>query len=152
MKYILYVIIAIFFAWVFFPSGKLMTYEYNGVTITRIDYDADIYFYYGKHNKNNLPSSYIKVHYSGFNSLVGAYLIFEKNKTVNLIGCYGLFESNEINSNSKLQLLDDGGNEYSFDYKKIKKNSNAIYLSHAYEFEKEVNLRNNSKVKAIYPY
>lgn len=132
-------------------NNEAIKYEYNGVTITRIDRDADVYFYYGN-DINNLPKSYIKANYSGFNNGMGAYLVFENNKKVQLIRCVGLFKSIESDTNSKLQLVDHSSlNIFDFE-KKIKNNyENVISLSNVIELEKEENIKNRSKVKATYP-
>ena len=61
---------------------KVIHYEYNGVTVTRInDYPKDT-FYYGRHNAESeaLPNSYVASAFSGFDGGMGAYLIFKENK------------------------------------------------------------------------
>lgn len=49
-----------------FSTREKIVYEYNGIVITRIYKNAEGYFYYGKHEINDLPNSYIKVQYAGF--------------------------------------------------------------------------------------
>ena len=151
MKYPIIIILVIsILAMSCFFKKEIIVYEYNGVVITRIDKNAESYFYYGKYELNNLPNSFIKAKYSGLDGLMGAYLLFEKNENVKLIRCYGLFSSEGNYANSKLQLIESDDVMQQFDYKKIKKNKNVIYLSDGIKYEKEENFKNHSNVNATY--
>lgn len=134
-----------------FSTKEKIVYEYNGIVITRIYKNAESYFYYGKHEINDLPNSYIKAEYAGFDGLMGALLLFEKNGNVKFIGCYGLFTTTGINSNSKLQLIEDHNvMQPLFDFEKLVKNKNVIYLSDVIQYEKKENVKNHSNVNATY--
>ena len=124
-------------------------YEYNGVTITRIDIGNEIYFYYGKYSyKDKIPSTYIMATYSGFNSEMGAYIDFLPNKNVNIIRMYGSFD--KIGKDSLLSLRELNSTEYWIE--NIKGNyNNVIELMDITKLEKERNISNHSKVKATYP-
>ena len=79
-------------------------YEYNGVTITRIDKGNELYFYYGKYNKNEkTPSSYIKATYHGFDGEVSGYLKFLQNRKVELVEIDGYLD--KIGNDSNFYLI-----------------------------------------------
>lgn len=69
-------------------------YEYNGVTVTRIDRGNKIYFLYGFYDdkEKSLPESFIKAVDSGWDGCVDAYLIFQTNQKVEIRSVEGWFE------------------------------------------------------------
>ena len=127
-------------------------FEYNGVTVTRIDKGNQIYLYYGKCDEKLTPcsQSYIMAEYSGFNSGMQAYLIFQDNSEVNIVDVIAFFK--EIGGNSNLSLFEFEHNyEATIWIDGIQQNfNNTIELSDIIDYEKERNLKNHSKVKAVY--
>lgn len=131
-------------------NENIIYYEYEGVTITRLDRDNQIYFYYGKFENGVYPQSYIKAEYSGFNSGMHAYLTFLPNKKVDVIDVMAYFEKigNEPNFNIIeveneifIPWLDSLYGNY----------NNTVEVLDIIDTEQERNKRNNSKVKATYP-
>jgi len=132
--------------------SEVIIYEYKGVAITRVEKNADIYFYYGNHINHDFPNSFIKAHYSGFNSGMNAYIIFENNKKIKLIPINGFFETVGVDKNSKLKLDDRGIHLFEFEKTIKNKYDNVISISNLLVPEKEDNFKNHSNVKATYPY
>lgn len=121
-------------------------YEYNGTIITRINKNNETYFYHGKYQ----DSSFIKSEYRGFNSGMGAYLIFKPKGIVELVQKYSLFE--KFGSDSSLVLIEYENIQFINWADSIRGNyDNVIEVSDIINIEKERNLQNNSKVKATYP-
>jgi len=125
-------------------------YEYNGIVVTRIDKGNKVYFYHGKYSTENLPeSSYVKAEYSGFNSGMGAYIVFNPNKKVEIIRLYDSFES--VGVYSFFSLIEYDNIEFIDWEDGIQGNyNNIIYVSDIVETEIERNKQNNSLVKGIY--
>lgn len=127
-------------------------YKYKNTTISRLDKDNHIFFYYGKvEDINNLPKSYIEATYSGFDGGMGSFLIFKEDKKVEIIRMYGLFS--RIGKNNPLTLNDTIKNIEFIEWKdKIDRNyNNVIELSDILKTEQIINKKNISQVKAIYP-
>jgi hypothetical protein len=128
-------------------------YEYNGVTVTRIDGDGESYFYYGKCGNNNItcPDEYIKAEYYGFDGVMEAYLVFQEDKRVKLIRVADHFEKK--GNDSSLFLFDyRAGYKLSIMLDSIKGNyDNVAKVFYAISTEKRVNTENNSNVVATYP-
>lgn len=152
MKKYLYVLLSIILVLTSCQSDRIVYYQFNGVTLTRIDRGNEIFFYYGKW----MPSrkldneSCIKAWYSGFNSGMGAYVIFKIDKSIEIRRIYDSFE--KVGSNPHLQLID-----YIENYKFIEwrdsirgKFNNVVYISDIIEKERDENIRNRSKVKVVY--
>jgi len=146
-------IIVMLFALSSCSNDEPIYYEYNGVTVTRIDGDGESYFYYGKcgDNKIKCPDDYIKAEYFGFDGVMHAYLVFQKNKKVKLIRVADHFE--KVGNDSSLFLFD-----YRAGYKlgsmldSIKGNyDNVAKVYYSTSSEMEVNTENNSNVVATYP-
>jgi len=132
-------------------SSKVTYYEYKGTTVTRVDHDGEILFYYGKCSENS-ECPYVKAQYHGFNSGVDALLLFREDGAVEVIPCgMGYFiESNKKNK----KIIFKRYNNYVLDslVKSYNGNfDNLIRISNVIALEKEVNLDNKSKVKAEYP-
>ena len=132
--------------------NEAIYYEYNGITITRIDRGNQIYFYFGKCNeeKNSCPESYIKAEYSGLNSGMGGYIIFTSDGKAELVRVYDSFE--KIGADSLLSLKEYDNIEFINWTDSIKGNyNNVIEVSDIIKLEKEKNLKNHSNVKVTYP-
>lgn len=130
---------------------EIIYYEFNGVTITRINDGNRIYFYHGKCGKDESCSkSYIKAEYSGLNSGMGAYLIFQPSTKVEIIKMHDSFE--KVGNTSSLTFKEYDNIEFIPWQDSIKgKFENVIYVSDVIETEKDLNSKNRSKVKAVYP-
>ena len=131
---------------------EVIYYEYNGITITRIDRGNQIYFYYGKCNEDrkSCSKSYIKAEYSGLNSGMGGYIVFTSDGKAELIRVYDSFE--KVGSDSLLSLKEYNNIEFINWTDSIKGNyNNVIEVCDILKLEKEKNFKNRSKVKAIYP-
>ncbi|MCD8413256.1 hypothetical protein [Tenacibaculum finnmarkense] len=130
---------------------KLIYYSYKDVTITRVDFENEIYFYYGKFENNNLPSQFVKATFSGFDGGMGAYLIFEENdKSTEIIPVYDSFIKKGV---SDKFILNEGMDNIEFNEWREKINgkfNNIVQLSNIIDSEKKWNLENNSKVNVIY--
>lgn len=151
MKKVLIAILAIFIISCS-QKGYFIYYSYNNVTITRLDKDNNIFFYYGKFDKiDSLPKSYIKATYSGFDGGIGGFLIFKENKSIEIIRVYDSFS--KIGEDKHLILNDTIENIDFIDWNNsINGNYNNVYqISNILKKEVEWNKENNSKVKAIYP-
>jgi hypothetical protein len=154
------IIFLIYLAWNFwgFSEDKIIKYEYNGITITRVDKGekAVTYFYYGNFN-DTFPNSYLKAEYPGFNGILRATIIFHPNKTVQIERIAGIFYDDKIDTVNKNLYLADSDVLYRDSLrKKIEDGTlNAIEvidgLSDNYNTEKIINARKKTKVKVIYP-
>jgi len=134
-------------------SEKRITYyDYNGEFVTRIDNDAESFFYYGKYEDgNNLPTSYVKSTFSGLNSGMDAYLIFKPN----LVEVYYSMEYFEnIGSIGNIRVINNPTSNtfnYNFDDSVRGKYNNVCRISDGLKREQELNSKNFSKVKVTYP-
>jgi hypothetical protein len=133
-------------------ENKVIIYEFNNVFVTRIDEGTESRFYYGKYeNGKNLPAFFVKSTFSGFNSGMDAYLIFKPNKveiyyTMDYFMNVGRADSIKVINNPKASTFN-----YSFEDKINGKYDSVCRVSNILSREKELNLNNNSKVKATYP-
>ncbi|MEK6482618.1 hypothetical protein WJR50_34140 [Catalinimonas sp. 4WD22] len=131
---------------------KFIYYEFDGVTITRIDEEAESYFYYGRCDDiQHCPDKFIWAEYHGLDGVMGGYLVFQKNRQVKFIRMYDHFE--EIGGNSPLYLFQFSENIRFINWQdSIKGNyNNIIRIADVLNLEKTLNNRNNSRVKATYP-
>lgn len=138
---------------IFFCScneNRVIIYEFNNVFVTRIDEGTESRFYYGKYeNGKNLPSSFVKSTFSGFNSGMDAYLIFKPNN-VKIYHSMGYFE-NIGNTDSIKEIDNTEASTFYYNEDKVSgKYDSVCRVSDILSREKELNLTNNSKVKAIY--
>ena len=132
------------------PDTKVSYYSYNGVTVTRIDEDTDIRFYYGKiEDFRHPPDSFLRATYRGRDGFMEAYLIFEKEKG-SKIRTVGIFKRHD----SHLIVLKDITNTDIIKWKKrIALNHENVLLVDSYiPAEQKYNSVNRSKVKASYYY
>jgi len=150
MKKILILAVSLFFVSCS-TKQKFIYYTYNNVTVSRLDKENHIFFYYGKiKNINNLPKSYIEATYSGFDGLVWGYLIFKENKNIEIKVLEGDF--NKIGGNSNIEIINEDNPDYINWYNKEKRNyDNVLEFRDVIKAETKVNKINNSQVKVIYP-
>ncbi|MBT0813067.1 hypothetical protein KIH41_17395 [Litoribacter ruber] len=130
---------------------KIIYYEYEGVTITRVYSSSISYFYYGRCSGKNPKCSknYILGTYSGFDGMMRGFLVFEGDSSVKMVK----FESLRQVGNDSLLYLYDFEEPYlaSIWYEKISGNyNNIIEVYSAINIEQERNKKNHSKVKAFY--
>lgn len=133
-------------------NENIIYYNYNNITITRVDNGNEIRFYYGKFkNLNSLPKSYIKSTYNGFDGLMSCFLIFKNNKSVEFIKMDGSFE--KINTNENLKIIEFNNNIdfIKWNDKIQNKYKNVIELSNVLKIEIKRNKKNKSEVISIYP-
>ncbi|WP_253403925.1 hypothetical protein [Pontibacter sp. HSC-36F09] len=132
---------------------EFIYYEYDGTVITRVNRDAESYFYYGRYNENSsaLPDEYIRAEYAGFDGIMNAYLVFEKGRKVRFVEMYDYFE--QIGNSPGLYLF-----EYKENADFIKWHDsiagdydNSVFIYNVTDTERLVNQRNNSKVAVEYP-
>ena len=133
-------------------SKKVTSYQYKGTFVTRVDFSGEIFFYFGDNIKKRDRLSYVKAKYSGFDGSVDAFLLFNTDGTVEVIRCGGGYFTQNKNAgrliffkdyeNPVLSALIDS---YDGNYR------NLIRISDVIEYEKKINLENNSQVTAIYP-
>lgn len=136
-------------------TENVIFYEYNGVTITRVENGNINYFYYGRFDKGEYPDNYIKSEYSGLNSGMQAYLVFNKNKTVEILNSMAFFSTEKTSPNLILQNSEDESlkfwkwinsiNEFNGCYE------NVIEVNSVLKQEQERNKKHQSKVNAVYP-
>lgn len=134
---------------------KVIKYEKNGVVITRVDEDADTYFYYGNYD-GSYPASHIQAQYHGFDGYMHAYIVFHPNKRVEILKLGGDFYDNKIGDNQNLYLTDYIKIDLDSFQNEIKvKCDNVIEITDGindnFKTEKLLNERIHSQVKVIYP-
>ncbi|NTS44000.1 hypothetical protein HRG84_24185 [Flavisolibacter sp. BT320] len=131
--------------------NRLTVYSCNGVNVTRIDKDAETFFYYGDfRNDSKLPDEYIKASYSGFDGVMSSYVIFNNDKTVTFIDL-----GDGIEKRGQTQVLNIFEHKANIDFINWQKTfmskfDSIIRVFDALNIEQEVNTKNNSKVQAIY--
>ncbi len=129
---------------------EIIKYSYNDVVVTRVDTDGQTKLYYGDLD-NNFPDSFIKIQYSGFNSGLSGYLVFQPNKKVQVFSEGGGYYTSSFGENSMLFLKDYENSKGVFFNDSIKgRYDRVLYLS-GMGMEEEINRKNNSRVKAVYP-
>jgi len=150
MKKILILAVGLFFVSCS-TKQKFIYYTYNNITVSRLDKENHIFFYYGKiKNLNNLPKSYIEATYSGFDGLVWGYLIFKENKNIEIKVLEGDFY--KIGENSNIEIINEDNPDYINWHNKEKRNyDNVLEFRDVIKSETKVNKINNSQVKVIYP-
>lgn len=126
-------------------------YKYKNTTVSRLDKENHIFFYYGKvKDINNLPESYIEATYNGFDGLIWGYLIFKENNKIEIKVLEGDFYAKNENYNIKI-IKDDDANYINWNNTENKKYDNILEFRNVIKAEVKVNKINNSQVKAIYP-
>jgi hypothetical protein len=131
-------------------DDKVIYYEYKGLVVTRVNNYPRDRFFYGKYDitKDRLPSTYIESQFSGFNSGMGGYLIFNKNNTIDVMGMYASFKKV---GNSKLINLAEKMDNVSFIHWKdsATMEPNIFYISDAIELETGKYRLDNSRVRTV---
>jgi cupin superfamily acireductone dioxygenase involved in methionine salvage len=105
-----------------------ITYRYDNIVITRIDYYGKTEFYYGKTDSINTGVIWAK--YSGINDGFKGYLKFEDNGKVFVLSGDGYFQSKNVDT-SKFEYK----RIYAYDEVNVGKNVCHIMLSTRYEQE-----------------
>ena len=151
MKKILFLLLFSFFLSCS-KKENFIYYTYNNVTITRLDKGNEMILYFGKQTSlKDLPKSYLKAKYNGFDGLISCYLIFNDSANVEVVTVEGIFDT--IKTGNKLRLVKFNNNLDFIKWNdKIKNNyKNIIELSDVVKNEIRRNEKNNSKVKTSYP-
>ncbi len=118
-----------------------ITYRYNDIVITRLDYYGKTEFYYGE--KDSLNTGVIWAKYSGINDGFKGYLKFEENGKVFLLSGDGYFQSKNVDTSK-------------FEFKRIYAYNGPIDTSNVCEimlstrYEREFNSQRNTKVLFTY--
>lgn len=118
-----------------------VTYEYNDITIKRIDECGESTFFYFK-GKEKLNGK-IWMEYSGINDGFDGYIKFSENGKVEILSGDGYFQSEDIDTN-----LFQVGRVYAYDRPKIGKT--VCLISFSTEKEIEENKENNCEVNINY--
>lgn len=130
---------------------RLTVYTHNGVSLTRIDKDAETYFYYGDFRKDTeLPNDYIKATYSGFSYVMQSYVIFNNDKTLTFVD---MGDGMEKSGKSKyLNLAEYMENVKFIKWQQSFKNKfdSVLRIDDVLKIEKKINSENHSKVHAFY--
>jgi hypothetical protein len=105
-----------------------ITYMYDNILITRLDYYGKTEFYYGE--KDSLNTGVIWAEYSGINDGFKGFLKFEDNGKVSVLSGDGYFQSKNVDT-SKFEYT----RIYAYDEVNISKNVCHIMLSIRYEQE-----------------
>jgi hypothetical protein len=130
---------------------RLTIYQYNESTITRIDKDAETYFYYGNYrNIDSLPKEYIIARYSGFNYAMASYLIFKKDKTVTFVNLGDGLE--KVGNSKSINIFKHRDNIHFINWAETfeSKYDSIIRIDDVLKMEREINKTNKSKVSATY--
>ncbi|MEA1980489.1 MAG: hypothetical protein U9N54_05905 [candidate division Zixibacteria bacterium] len=146
-------LIILVFMFVSCSENNFIYYELNGVTVTRIDDGNKIYIYHGRCDNSFTPcsESYVKAEYSGFNSGMSGYIIFNTNGSVDFVKVDALVE--KTGKDSLLNIFKFKTNYEAVHWRdSIKGNYGKIVeVSDILKLEKSRNLENKSKVKVTYP-
>ena len=130
---------------------RLTLYSYNGINLTRIDKDAETYFYYGDYrDKSQLPNEYIKATYSGFNYVMSSYVIFNNDKTITFVDMGDGIEKQGSSKNLKILEHKDNSSFLKWQETFQGKFDSVLRIVDVLEAEQQINKENNSKVKATY--
>lgn len=144
MKSILYLFILF---GIFSCDSKKISYEYNGVTLNRLDKNNESLLYYGE---NISADSYIKIKHNKSGML--GYIKFNNDKTIDVCALSEGFE--KIGNDSLLNLTLD---YFSFSLTNVldtitehQKDQNVILISDNYSLEKYKNEKRESLVVSNY--
>lgn len=129
---------------------EFIYYSYKKVTITRLNKENEIYFYYGEYKETDkLPNTYIKA--SSFDGCIQGFLIFRESGQVEVVKTVGKFE--EINNDRnefKLVVFDHNVNYIKWEEKIRGKYKNIVRFDDLQKLEIERNIENNSEVEIIW--
>lgn len=134
-------------------KDSIIYYNYDGVTITRIDRDGETYFYYGGCNNQQVDCKkpIVKAKYSGLNSGLDGLLNFKPNGFVEVISLGGGYFTKEEGMNDKLLINhSENSTKISNTLDSLKKSGSVIHFNNNIELEKELNRKSKSKVNATY--
>ena len=79
-------------------------------TVTRVNYDGQTYFTYGKHESNSIPRNYVRPQISGVTDGFEVILYFEQDTAV-FYAHYGQFEKVGNNKKLKVKVYEGYGND-----------------------------------------
>lgn len=155
---IIITLLLIVYIFIFFIQAKSkIYYEYNGVVITRVDYNSKAYFYYGKYEDNNFPNSFIEVEFDRINIDGGfeGYIIFNKDKTVDILISdgydVGIVKKRKIGNESKFRIGDESIWSRISDTIQAKK-LDYCFVNFLSDVEKEINIEYSPQIKIEYIY
>lgn len=151
MKKILFLFLA--FSIISCSKENVIYYNFGNVTLTRINEYPKDYFFYGKQESLNdtLTATYIKTSFSGFNSGMSGFVIFNDDETLSFVRMDASFE--KIGNEKSTNIVEFENNLDFINWEKNAKQKfeNKIYISDVIELEKKRNKEYKSEVKAIYP-
>lgn len=129
---------------------EFIYYSYKKVTITRLNKENEIYFYYGEYKEiDKLPDTYIKV--SSFDGYMQGFLIFRESGQVEIIKTEGKFEEvNTDRNNFKLVVFDHNVSYINWQEKIVGNYKNIAEFLTYQNIEIERNRKNNSEVEVMY--
>lgn len=143
-------ILILFIFLAFSCKHEIIKYSHEDVSVTRVDTDGQTKLYYGAFD-NNFPDSCIKIEYSGFNSGLSGYLVFHPDKRVQVISEGGGYFTSSCGENSMLFLKDYVDSKRDFSSDSLKGRFDRVLYLSGLGLEQEINTKNNSNVKAVYP-
>lgn len=130
---------------------RISIYNYNEVTLTRIDKDAETFFFYGDFSdERNLPNNYIKATYRGFNHIMSSYIIFNNDKTLTFVD---MGDGLETYGNPKYMSIFEHKENIDFinwENKFISKYDSIVRIDNVLEIERRLNKNNKSKILVNY--
>lgn len=129
---------------------EFIYYSYEKITITRLNKENEIYFYYGEYKETDkLPNTYIKA--SSFDGYMQGFLIFRESGQVEIIKTEGKFEEvNTDRNNFKLVVFDHNVSYINWQEKIVGNYKNIAEFLTYQNIEIERNIENNSEVEIIW--
>ena len=126
--------------------AKRVYYQYKGITITRIDKDAESDFYFGHiADEEKPPESYLKVTYPGIDGSMDGYLIFQKD-SVSVISLTGYYNYSGAETPLKPNSRMDNGKFSRWEEEIEGKYANVCRISNDFDEQKKMNEENKSDV------
>ncbi|MBI2416742.1 MAG: hypothetical protein HYV28_02375 [Ignavibacteriales bacterium] len=160
LKNLLRFIILVFIAWgvyEYFFSYRIIYYECNGVTITRINEDSGrYYFLYGKYNYFTKGSctDFVTGPSWALDECGGAYIVFHKDGKVQIVPTEGLLDYSEKPYKGKnLSMSYEIEENYQYDSLKAHAKEKGYSFIKVYEFlEREKKLYAVKKPEVVAKY
>ncbi len=147
MKYIIYIFLFILLS----CTNSESRYIYNGVTVSRVDKDGEVRFYYGDINDENAKHPSVKVEYSGFNSGVDGFLLFKSDKVVEVINYGGGYFTQSKDAGKQITIKDYDNHELdSLINQKPANRMNLIRISDVRKLEEQRNREHRTGVQVVY--
>lgn len=144
-------LLLIFFILLSFTSceRKVIYYKCYNTIISRVDSDGEILLYYGDIEDNSKTHPYVKATYSGFNSGVSAYLLFNSNATVEVVNLMGYFTEGD-NNNKQIYITQIENSSLDSLRNVHTQNGTLIKINDVLQMEKQRNSISSSKVVVEY--